>query len=71
MDEKPKWSRKSLKKTLALMEANEAEKARRLARYDEAVRLLRECGLYTDNSDFDNKVIAFLAAEPKKGEGGG
>jgi len=44
--------------------------ARRLARYDEAVRLLRECGLYTDNSDFDNKVIAFLAAEPKEGEGG-
>lgn len=42
------------------------EKERRLARYDEAIRLLRECGLYTDNSDFDNKVIAFLAAEPEE-----
>ena len=48
------------------MEEERVEKARRLARYDEAIRLLRECGLYTDNSDFDNKVVAFLTAEPKE-----
>lgn len=46
---------------------SDEEKARRLDRYDEAIKLLRECVLYTDNSDFDNKVIAFLAAEPKEG----
>jgi len=53
-----------------MIDAMNEEAARRLARYDEAVRLLRECGLYTDNAEFDNKVIAFLAAEPKEGEGG-
>ena len=72
MIEKPKWSRKSLKKTLALMEAERAEDARRLARYDEAIRLLREAREGSDLISFSltDRIEAFLAAEPKVGEGG-
>ena len=71
MSEKPKWSRKSLKKTLALMEAERAESARRLARYDEAVRLLDEAQWELDGEhspETVKRIKAFLAAEPKEGD---
>lgn len=72
MPEKAKWTRKGLKATLALMEANRAEDARRLARYDEAIRLLlgyESCVGYAEDAELAGKVRAFLAAEPKEGRG--
>lgn len=52
-----------------------SEETRRLARYDEAVRLLREIASYEPLSDSDggfidawSEIEAFLAAEPKEGD---
>lgn len=43
------------------------EERRRLARYDEAIRLLR---LAKFEKEHWHEADAFLAAEPKEGEGG-
>lgn len=55
-----------------LHHAERTEDARRLARYDEAVRLLREAREGSDLISFSltDRIEAFLAAEPKVGEGG-
>ena len=66
MPGKAKWTRKGLKATLALMEADRAEDARRLARYDEAIRLLQ---LAKFDEAHWHEADAFLATEPKEGEG--
>ena len=54
------------------MEEERREKARRLARYDEAIRLLRELATQpTDPQRWREKAHearAFLAAEPKEGK---
>ena len=51
------------------MEEERREKARRLSRYDEAIRLLRECGKVIEYGELDERVNAFLAAELKEGRG--
>ena len=48
-----------------LNRAERMEKARRLSRYDEAIRLLREW--VNEDRDWPHgKTVAFLAAEPTK-----
>jgi hypothetical protein len=62
-----KMTNRTTKKFIREAAAQNAENARRLARYDEAIRLLR---LAKFEKEHWHEADAFLAAEPKEGEGG-
>lgn len=68
----PNRSNLSQAEIVAIYNARKKERNRRLARYDEAIRLLRELATQpTDPQRWREKAHearAFLAAEPKEGK---
>jgi hypothetical protein len=56
----------------AMIDAMNEDASRRLARYDEMFALLKEVANdgWFSHKDLHDRLQAFLAAEPKKGDGG-
>ena len=60
---------KTYDRSILQARAQRAEQERRLARYDEAIRLLREVFGDFKSCDLVDEIGGFLADEPKEGRG--